>query len=115
MTTLCKDISRMDILLHRCGDEKIGVKWEINYQDGAGYVDKNLFDWIATFEMIHNKKVVYQQKCTCTSNGLAICEIPGSTFEGDDWEYLSDGEWRIIGTGPSNEKEIFGHGYYRIV
>lgn len=115
MTTLSKKIDRMDIVLHRFSDETIGVRWQVDYRDGFGYRFKDLSLWNATFEMIWNDLTVFSASCTCTSNGMAMCFISGSSFVSDSWKSRTDGEWRITAYGPDGEQEILGHGYYRIV
>lgn len=115
MAVLSQDIGRMDVLFHRGADESIGIQWKQNNRDGKEFVPVDLRPWTCTFEMYTGNTLVYSKGCTTTSNGHARCDIPGSAFTAPAWDIRLDGTWRILGAGPNGERELLGHGYYRLV
>lgn len=115
MAVLTKDVGRMDVLLHRGSDERVGIYWKIDKRDGGPYEVIDMRRWSCTYEMYWNGEKVYTLTCRTTSNGTAWAEIPGAAFTGAEWDERVDGQWRIMGEGPAGERDILGHGYYRIV
>lgn len=115
MTTNISEVGRQDRAFLRGSDEKQGARWQLRDPDTGALSPKNLLDWTATFSMECLGETVYSTECTCTSDGLAMAEIPGSTFTGQEWDVRLMGTWQIVARGPDGERRVLGHGYYRIV
>ena len=115
MTTLSIDVGRMDVLLHRGVDDRVGVHWEEDKHDGNGYVGKDIRDWTALFELLSpGGDVLYAQDCHCDRNGFAAAFIPAAAFTADVWKMRRKGTWRIRGHGPRGETELLGWGSYEM-
>lgn len=112
MPTVSRRVPRADVLLHRGADERIGVRWSQDRQDGAGYVPVDMRDWSAALALSCHGEEVLSVPCTCTSDGLAIASVPGDATAG--LPGASGGEWRIDAYGPEGQRELMGWGYYEI-
>ena len=59
MPTVSRRVPRADVLLHRGADERIGVRWSQDRQDGAGYVPVDMRDWSAALALsCHGEEVL---------------------------------------------------------
>ncbi len=113
MTTISKDVGRCDLLLHRSCDERVGVRWLQDRQDGRGYVPVDLSSWEATLTLLSPLGTTWGTwPCTCTDNGYAYARIGGADTSGSEWLARASGSWRIDASGPDGERELLGWGYF---
>lgn len=111
MPTISRHVPRGDVLLHRGSDERIGVKWEQDRLDGAGYSPVNMKEWSAVLRMTSHGEEVLSVPCACTSDGLAIASVSGDATDGIA---ANVGEWRIDAYGPDGQRVLMGWGYFEI-
>ena len=113
MTTISKDVGRGDFLLHRGCDERLGVRWEQDCQDGEGYVPVDLSGWEATLRLLSPLGEAWGAwPCTCTEDGFAYAAVSGADTVGSEWAARAGGSWRIDARGPQGQMELLGWGYF---
>lgn len=113
---ISKNVGRGTILLHRGNDERIGVRWQQDRQDGQGYQGVDLTDWHAEYHMsLNDGRRVYEQDCETSDDGYAIAHIPATAFTDTKWAARQQGTWGITATNTTqNRVELLAWGYFRL-
>lgn len=112
---LSRGVARGDWLLHRYGDETVGVHW-VKDRGGGVLRGVDARQWSAVMVMrLADGTQVYSQACHATSDGYVYCDIPASAFAGSTWDRWTTGSWRVDATGPRGERRILGWGYWTLV
>lgn len=112
MTVMSKPTGRGDFLLHAGADERLGVLWERDRQDGAGYKPMDLTGWQATLRLECDGEAVFTTACTTTSDGYAWGDVPASETAALASRAPS-GSWSITATDGTST-DMLGWGYYEI-
>lgn len=112
MAVISKPVGRGDFLLHSGADERLGVLWERDRQDGAGYQPMDLTGWQATLTLECDGATVLTLPCTTTSDGYAWATIT-ATETSSLARSAPSGSWSITATDGTST-DMLGWGYYEI-
>lgn len=105
--------ARGDLVLHRAGDQSVGVRWEQDRLDGAGYVPVDMLGWSARLALFADGAEVASFNVRCTGDGMAMADIPDGALGADEFSDAG-GQWEMTATPPDDSRvELLGHGFWR--